>query len=79
MTDSNGKPTALTYAKTSVVKLLRPKKKKGFPLQHHATGKWQKKIHGKTYYFGAWAKREDGELVRLDDDTRVWRLAKCGG
>jgi hypothetical protein len=70
MPDSNAKSASRKSIKAVKQKLRPPKKQKGYPLQPHATGKWQKKIHGKTYYFGAWAKRENGELVRLKDDGR---------
>ncbi len=49
--------------------LSRPKKPyPTFPLTPHATGKWQKKIRGQIHYFGAWARRVDGELQRVDGD-----------
>ena len=39
-----------------------------YPLSPHASGKWQKKINGETHYFGAWAKRVDGKLERIEGD-----------
>ena len=39
-----------------------------FPLTPHAPDAGQKKIHGRNYYFGKWARRVDGKLVRVAGD-----------
>ena len=52
----------------------RPKKPSTsyFPSAPTQVGKWQKKIRG-TYYFGNWARRENGKLVCVDGDG--WKEA----
>lgn len=44
-----------------------------FPLTPHPCGKWVKKIRKTIYYFGQWAKRVDGVLVRVEGNG--WKEA----
>src|SRR5262245_40398530 len=55
--------------------LSKPKKPRpDFPLTPHPSGKWCKKIGGQLHYFGAWARRENGALVRVEGDG--WKEAE---
>jgi len=40
-----------------------------FPLGPASCGKWCKKIGGRIYYFGCWARRVNGVLVAIEGDT----------
>lgn len=49
---------------TRPLKQDKPKKPKGSPLYAHGSGRWAKKIAGRTRYFGSW-NDHDGALIEF--------------
>ena len=68
-------PTNSTVAEPRSKATDKPDKPyKGFPLTAAPNGYWCKKVRGKLHWFGAWGKRMNGVLTRIDDGG-AWQEA----
>ncbi len=58
-----------------------PKPRPDFPLYPHDSGKWAKKIRGRTHYFGSWDNPQGAlrEYVEVRDDLLAGRTPSNGG